>query len=89
MGLTWDMYKRERPESFTDYDEPWRALSCGIVKQACDDYIKGGEKTRKSIIKFIQSDYFRKISNIDPDYLIKSLKKTYPTPRVDTGMVKS
>ena len=85
--VTWDQFNRERPAEFSNYEEAWLALSNGIIKQACDDW-KKTRRLRKEIAAFIQSDYFRKISNIDPDYLLKMLEETYPTPQVRTGMVK-
>ena len=87
MAISWDQNDRERPAEFSDYEEAWLALSNAIIKQAADDWRKT-KRFRKEIKQFIQSKYFNRISNIDPDYLIKMLEETYPTPQVRTGMVK-
>ena len=85
--ITWDEYNRERPAEFTDYEEAWYALSAAILKQTVDDWRKTN-RLRPEITRFIKSDYFMKITNIDPEYMLKMLKETYPTPRPMIGMVK-
>ena len=49
-------------------------LVCAILQQAADDYIKHPDM-RASIIRFIRSDYFRTITNINPEYFEKKLKE--------------
>ena len=76
---------RERPDKFTEQSEPWEALSCAIVRCACEDYREFLGNGRQSIERFIRSEYFRKISNIDPDWLVKNLRETF---RPRTGMIR-
>ena len=77
---------RERPEKFFEGNAPWELLSAAIVRVACDDYKNYTGKGRQVIERFFRSSYFRNISNIDPDWLIKNLREMYP---VRTGMIKS
>lgn len=86
-NVTWDQFNRERPAKFTDYEEAWLALSNAIIKQAADDWRKT-KRLRPDVVRFIKSDYFKKISDIDPEYLLKMLEETYPTPQPRIGMVK-
>lgn len=72
---------RERPERFCPHHEVWEALSAAIIKTACDDYKSYMGSGRQSIERFIKSEYFRRISNIDPDYLIRNLRETF-RPRI-------
>lgn len=75
--MKWDTNDRERPEKFTDLPYPWEMLSAAIIKAACDDYKEYKGKGRHEVECFIRSDYFKKISNIDPEWLIKNLRETY------------
>ena len=77
---------RERPEQFTENQACWELLSVAIVRSACDDYKNFTGKGRQKIEKFFRSEYFRTISNIDPEWLIRNLRETFP---VKTGMIKS
>lgn len=85
--ITWDEYNRERPAEFTDYEEAWFALSAAILKQAVDDW-KKTNRLRPEITRFIKSNYFMKITNIDPEYMLKMLKETYPTARPNVGFIR-
>ena len=76
---------RERPEQFTDNQSCWELFAAAIIRSACDDYKNFTERGRQEIEKFFRSQYFRSISNIDPDWLIKNLRETYP---VRTGFIK-
>ena len=76
---------RERPVHFTDLPGPWEALSCAIIKTACDDYKVSKGKGRREIEEFIRSEYFKKISNINPDWLIKNLREKF---KPDIGAIK-
>ena len=69
---------RERPAKFIGQHEPWQALACAIIKCACDDYKEYLGEGRQRIEKFIRSDYFRNISNIDPEWLIANLRQFKP-----------
>jgi hypothetical protein len=40
-------------------------LAAGIIKRAKEDYIRGKYKQRKEVEKFIRSDYYRSITNMD------------------------
>lgn len=73
--MEWKSKDRERPEQFCPHHEVWQALAMAIIKSACVDYrhyLAGG---RKSIEHFIMSDYFDRISDLDPVYLIENLRK--------------
>ena len=83
--MTWDSPDRERPEQFCESSAPWEMLVAAIVKCACDDYKVYSGKGRQTIERFFRSEYFRTISNIDPDWLIKNLREMYP---VKTPMIK-
>lgn len=76
---------RERPEKFSEQHEPWEALACAIIKMACEDYITALGSGRQSIERFIMSDRFRQISDIDPEWLVKNLRETF---RPLTGMIR-
>ena len=76
---------RERPEKFTEETEPWYAFSTAIIKAACDDYKVYGGNGRQSIERFFRSEYFSRISNIDPEWLIRNLRETF---RPKIGMVR-
>lgn len=77
-GMNLKSEDRERPERFCPYHEVWEALSCAIIKTACDDYKVYMGKGRQRIEKFIRSDYFTRISNVDPDWLINHLRQFKP-----------
>lgn len=72
---------RERPAAFCPHHEVWQALAAAIIKSACDDYKLYLGHGRQSIERFIRSEYFHRISNIDPDWLIKTLRESF-RPRV-------
>lgn len=76
---------RERPEKFYEGNAPWELLSAAIVRVAVEDYKNFTGRGRVQIEQFFRSSYFRMITNIDPDWLIKNLREMYP---VRTGMVK-
>ena len=76
---------RERPAEFCEETAPWEMLVAAIVKAACDDYKNFTWKGRQGIEKFFRSEYFRTISNIDPDWLIRNLRERYP---VKTGIIR-
>ena len=76
--MDWESENRERPEQFCPHHEVWESLSCAIVRTACDDYKHYLGSGRQSIERFIQSEYFKRISNIDPDWLIKHLREFKP-----------
>lgn len=77
--------ERERPAKFTDDIDMWKDLSLAIIESACKDYRKFGGSGRKAIERFIMSDYFSRISDIDQSWLIRTLRETY---RPMTGMVR-
>ena len=68
---------------------PYRELANAIVAQAVDDYRKalrdqrcyGSYMSSKSMIadceKFFRSDYFRQLTDIDPELLITQLQEEY------------
>lgn len=76
---------RERPERFCEDIVPWQNLSAAIIRSACEDYKVFSWQGRRELEKFFRSSYFRNISNIDADWLIKNLREMYP---VKTGIIK-
>jgi hypothetical protein len=52
---------------------PYRALADAIILQAVDDYRKH-KKLRCSIAKFFKSDWFKVLTDVDGEYLLKKLK---------------
>lgn len=56
----------------------YEQLANAIIEQAAFDYMNNIDKpycSRQSITKFFRSDYFKKISNANPEYIIKNLNK--------------
>ena len=56
-----------------DY-ECYAELATAIVEQALKDF-KKDEKYRSEVIRFIKSDWFKSLSNLDSKRLIKMLKE--------------
>ena len=57
----------------TDY-KCYSELATAIVEQALKDF-KNDEKYRAEVIRFIKSDWFKALSNLDSKRLIKMLKE--------------
>ena len=54
--------------------ECYAELASAILKQALIDF-KKDEKYRAEVIRFIKSDWFKSLSNLDSKRLIKMLKE--------------
>ena len=54
--------------------ECYAELAAAIVEQALKDF-KKDEKYRSEVIRFIKSDWFKALSNLDSKRLIKMLKE--------------
>ena len=54
-------------------DENYERLAVAIVKQAVIDYRKGDEETKKSIERFLRSEWFYTLTDADGEILIKKL----------------
>ena len=54
--------------------ECYAELAAAIVEQALKDF-KKDEKYRAEVIRFIKSDWFKSLSNLDSKRLIKMLKE--------------
>ena len=54
--------------------ECYSELASAILKQALIDF-KKDEKYRSEVIRFIKSDWFKSLSNLDSKRLIKMLKE--------------
>lgn len=76
---------RERPEKFTEDPKPWELFAAAIIEYACKDYKGYTGKGRVPIERFIRSEFFHNISNIDPEWLIKNLREMYP---IRTGFIR-
>lgn len=74
MKVDWDPYARQRPKHMTNNRACWEKLSAAIVGKAIEDYRFGNPKRRQEVERFIRSEYFKEISNIDPEWLIKNMR---------------
>ena len=54
--------------------ECYTELATAIIEQALKDF-KKDEKYRSEVIRFIKSDWFKSLSNLDSKRLIKMLKE--------------
>ena len=54
--------------------ECYAELASAIIEQALRDFQKD-EKYRAEVIRFIKSDWFKALSHLDSDRLIKMLKE--------------
>ena len=54
--------------------ECYAELAAAIVEQALKDF-KKDDKYRSEVIRFIKSDWFKSLSNLDSKALIKRLKE--------------
>ena len=54
--------------------ECYAELAAAIIEQALRDFQKD-EKYRSEVIRFIKSDWFKSLSNLDSKRLIKMLKE--------------
>ena len=54
--------------------ECYAELAAAIIEQALKDF-KADEKYRSEVIRFIKSDWFKSLSNLDSKALIKMLKE--------------
>ena len=54
--------------------ECYAELAAAIIEQALKDF-KKDEKYRADVIRFIKSDWFKSLSNLDSKRLIKMLKE--------------
>lgn len=68
---------RENPSVTEDPDDPWVYLASAIVLQAARDYCEGAihgyRDDIKDCRKFFHSDFFRKLTALDPDILLERL----------------
>ena len=54
--------------------ECYAELAAAIIEQALKDF-KTDEKYRSEVIRFIKSDWFKSLSNLDSTSLVKRLKE--------------
>ena len=54
--------------------ECYAELAAAIIEQALKDF-KTDEKYRSEVIRFIKSDWFKSLSNLDSKALVKRLKE--------------
>ena len=54
--------------------ECYAELAAAIIEQALKDF-KTDEKYRAEVIRFIKSDWFKALSNLDSKALVKRLKE--------------
>lgn len=57
-----------------DNVEAYQNLANAIIIQACEDY-KTGEITDNTFECFCRSEWFRVLTKVDPEYLIKKMDK--------------
>lgn len=63
----------------------YQLLARAIVKQAVVDYKDAennayGRRTRKEVVEFIKSPYFNLLTDIDPEYLLKTINHNESKP---------
>ncbi len=78
MKVDWDPYLRQRPKHMTNNRACWEKLSASIVGKAIEDYKFGDGKTRQEVERFVRSEYFKEISNINHEWLIKNMRDLIP-----------
>jgi len=55
---------------------PYENLANAIIEQAVKDYRNAEiSQSKSAIIRFFRSDYFRALTDLDPEMLIEKLKK--------------
>ena len=55
---------------------PYQALANAIIEQAVKDYrLTNNEREIQEIERFFRSKWFGTLSKIDPEYLIRQLRK--------------
>lgn len=69
--LSWSLRKRIQRCLMIEYPE---LLVSAIIKRAVYDY-KNYPKLRAEVRRFIKSDYFRSITDLDPDALLEELER--------------
>lgn len=56
--------------------DPYEELANAIILQACKDYrLTDNEDDLKEIERFFHSEWFSVLTSLDPDLLIKKLRK--------------
>lgn len=55
-------------------NEAYEDLANAIIIQAIKDYKRGNEYTKSSIKHFIYSDWFKMLTKIEPDTMIKLIE---------------
>lgn len=63
----------------------YQLLAKAIVRQAVVDYRDAennayGRKTKKDVVAFIKSPYFNLLTNVDPEYLLKTINHDEKKP---------
>jgi len=76
--MHWDNPGRERPNRFTEDQSCWELFGAAIIRQALVDYKMGSVRRRQEVERFIRSDYFNSISDIDQRWLLKHIKLLIP-----------
>ena len=56
-------------------DKNYEELANAIIIQAVKDYRQSGSRQRGAIVRFFRSDWFKVLTNLDPEHLIAKLKK--------------
>lgn len=69
--LSWSLRQRTPRCFMIEYPE---LLVSAIIKRAVYDY-KNYPKLRAEVRRFIKSDYFRSITDLDPDALLEELER--------------
>lgn len=73
-SVTWDEFHRERPKRFTENHAPWEMLAASIIKAAVEDWFRGSKKRKLEVERFLRSDYFSDITDLNPDWLLKMMR---------------
>lgn len=59
--------------------DPYENLANAIIREAVDEYRKANDNyKRKTIEKFIRSEWFKALTDIDPEFLLERLREECP-----------
>ena len=63
----------------------YEQLANAIIIRAVKDYKSGSERTKAECRKFFYSDWFKSLTNVHPDYIMKVCED----PSIKTGQIRS
>lgn len=72
--MDFDEKNRQRPPTFTEIQTAWELLAAAVIRKAIEDWFRGTQRRKQEVERFLLSTYFEEISDIDPKWLIKTMK---------------